>query len=471
MSPARMLELLSSHLLVIVGFAIASLFMAQVLTQRRPTGSTLAWLLAIALIPYVGVPLYLVFGGRKLRRRAASKHKLYPSAVPIDPTMSDTTRVLCAAGAPRPTSGNTAEVLPNGETVFAALLASIAAAQRSIHISTLILAGDEVGNAIVDALEKKARQGVQVRLLIDALFKFRSSGKRLAALRRAGGRVAFFMPVWAVFRGNANLRLHRKIVVIDDAVAIVGGMNLAREYMGPAPSQERWRDLATRLSGPAVADIAAIFHADWQFAAGQRLGPSPQERALEAAQSTPDQVGAQPGAVVQIVASGPDVESDLIYDAFLCGMFEAKKRLWIATPYFVPDEALARGVLLALRRGVDVRIVVPARSNHFTADLAGASHLREIAKAGGHIHCYAPGMMHGKVFIIDDSMGVLGSANVDMRSLFLNYEIALLFTTSAEIEAAQHWFVSLLPDCVELRPSGRARQLFEALARLLAPLE
>jgi cardiolipin synthase len=172
-----------------------------------------------------------------------------------------------------------------------------------------------------------------------------------------------------------------------------------------------------------------------------------------------------------VIGSGPDVESDLLYDALLSAVFAARARLWIATPYFVPDEALARGLVLAARRGVDVRIVVPARSNHRTADYAGASYLREVARAGGRICCYARGMMHGKSVVVDDTLAVFGSANLDMRSLFLNYEISVFCTSAPEVGALAAWFETLFPDCTHLAPAGRARGVIESVARLVAPLE
>jgi cardiolipin synthase A/B len=261
-----------------------------------------------------------------------------------------------------------------------------------------------------------------------------------------------------VSRVRANLRLHLKIIVTDGTTAIVGGMNLAHEYMGPTPSARRWRDLSARVRGPAIADIAAVFAADWAFAARAELAPSP----------PPAEAG---DATIQVVGSGPDVRDDLLYDAFLSAVFEARERIWIATPYFVPDSALIRGLVLAARRSVDVRVVVPARSNHITADYAGASYLRELAAAGGRICCYQPGMLHAKCLVVDHALAVIGSANLDMRSLFLNYEIALFLSSPAEIATGAAWFEALWPSCGELRPATRPRLLVESVARLIGPLE
>ena len=458
-----MTRLLLSHLSTILGFAMALLLVAAILVQRRAPGTTFAWLLAIVLIPYIGVPLFLMFGGRKLRARGGKASLYQPSGrqAPHDTIAS----MLCASGAPPPRPGNHFDLLPTGEDAFATILETLERATRSVHISTLILGVDEVGDAILHVLERKAKQGVEVRVLLDALFKRRAGRRRLVALEEAGGRVAWFMPVVHLpFRRQlrANLRLHRKIIVVDGEVAIVGGMNLAHEYMGPAPAPERWRDLSARITGPAVDDLAAVFRADWAFAAHEQL-------AAPAAPAVPREGDGE--TVLQVVGSGPDVADDLIYDAFLTAVFAARRRLWIATPYFVPDEGLLRALVLALRRGVDVRIVVPARSNHRTADYAGASYLRAVAAAGGTVACYAPTMMHGKAVLVDDSLAVIGSANVDMRSLFFNYEVAVFCTTAAQVVAVDAWFRAMFPSCVALTGAGRAKVLVESIARLIGPLE
>jgi cardiolipin synthase A/B len=457
--PTDWTHLLFSHVLSIVGFVMATLLIAVVLVQRRPPGTTFAWLLVIVLLPYVGVPLYLVFGGRKLR----SQHKsgLYPER-PAVATDDQIGNMLCASGAPPPRDGNQFELYATGERAFAEILATLESATRSIYISTLILGADEVGDAVLAVLERKAEAGVEVRVLLDSLFKRRAGRTRLVALTNAGGRIAWFMPVWHLpFRRRlrANLRLHRKIIIVDGATAIVGGMNLAHEYMGPTPVPERWCDLSAKIAGAAVDDLAAVFRADCAFAAHEQL-------------AQPD-VHARPAgdAALQVVGSGPDVPDDLLYDAFLTAVFSARRRLWIATPYFVPDEGLTRALVLAVRRGVDVRIVVPARSNHRTADYAGGSYLRAVAAAGGKICCFRPTMLHAKAVLVDDGLAVIGSANLDMRSLFYNYEIALFCTSNAEIDAIARWFESLWPACGELAPAGRGRVMLEAIARLAGPLE
>ena len=457
MSATTILHAVLAHLGSIAGFALGAVLIAFIVVQRRAPGTTLAWLLAIVFIPYVGVPMYLVFGGRKLRK--TSKPRLYrPQDVP-EAARGTIAGMLCVSGSPAPRNGNTVEILATGEQAYAAVIELLRGAQRSIHVSTLIVGDDEVGAAIVAVLEDKARAGVEVRLLIDGFFKFRANGRQLASLVRAGGKLAWFAPVWHIpFRQRTNLRLHRKIILVDAEVALVGGMNLAIEYMGPTPLASRWRDLSFRIRGPVIADLGPVFSADWAYATGERL-------------DAPAATAPTGGAEVQIVASGPDAANDRIYDAFLSLIFEARRRLWIATPYFVPDEALVRALILAARRGVDVRIAVPARSNHRPADLAGGSYLREVSEAGGQICCYEPGMLHAKGVLVDDRLAVVGSANLDMRSLFLDYEISLFISSPPEVSTIARWFESLWHDCGQLQAASKGRILLESVFRIVGPLE
>ena len=234
MSP--IVNLVVSHLVSIVGFAMAIVLIADVLRSRRPAGSTMAWLLVIVLAPYIGVPLYLILGGRKMRRAAGKKQPLYDGRADAAAARSDIERMLIGVGTPPGRDGNRIDLLDTGELAFQALVDIIDGARTSLDLSTLILAGDDVGQVIIDRLAARARAGVRVRVLVDALFRLRSMGGRLSTLTRAGGRLAWFMPVvHTPFRGHANLRLHRKLVIADGRLALVGGMNIAREYMGPTP--------------------------------------------------------------------------------------------------------------------------------------------------------------------------------------------------------------------------------------------
>ena len=354
-------------------------------------------------------------------------------------------------------------------------------ARATIHVATYILGRDSGSRSLIECLTRRAAEGVAVRLLIDDLGSWRVGRKFLATLTAAGAQVAFFMPVLQFFRGRANLRNHRKLVVVDGQVALTGGMNLAWPYIGPRNLGGLWRDMSVVVEGPAVADLEALFASDWNFATGvtpDAPGPQGHDRPAEGDESRKmSQHAGPPGeagfdsSIVQVVASGPDVAGDPLYESLLALIFAARRRIWIVTPYYVPDEMLARALGLAARRGVDVRVIVPARSNHISADLARASYLRDLHTAGGRVLLYAPVMLHAKSVIFDDQLAVIGSANMDMRSLFLNYEVALFVSSPMQVEEVAAWASGLMADChPDLPVPGWPRELAENVVRLLSPL-
>jgi len=356
------------------------------------------------------------------------------------------------------TKPTTIEWLDDGILAYEAFLREIRGATRAIRIEMYLIGNDQVGVSLLEALAERASNGVDVRLLIDDLLITSTPRKPLRALVAAGGHVARFMPLFHIpFRGRANLRLHRKIAVFDGERAIVGGMNLAEEYMGPTKIVDRWRDLSLVIDGGAVAALGAIFAADWEFATHEALP------ALVAdAASMPETIG--------VIPSGPDSPGDAIYDQILTMAFRAERRLWVATPYFVPDEALSRALEIAARRGVDVRVIVPAKSNHRIADLVAGPLLRELEAGGGKVYRYTPGMLHAKVVLADDR-AIVGSANFDMRSMFLDYEVAMSFTGVVEVDRVQQWFEATFVDTTAgARKSAWFRSRIEATARLVAPL-
>lgn len=435
---------LTHHVVAIATDVLVFGFVLSLLRQRRPAGSAIAWLLAVILIPYLGVPLYLVFGGRKLSRRASAKQRLVSRA--------DATGLRGWASS----TLSRVRWLDDGVVAYQEILAQIRGARRSIRIVTFLISDDETGRALIEALIERAREGLEVRVLLDDLLRFQAPRALFRELVAAGARVERFMPLLHVpFRGYGNLRNHRKIAIFDGERAVVGGMNLGGEYMGPRPDPRRWRDLSLLIEGEAVSELDQIVCADWQFTCSEILRPAGR---------------AKPGAIpVQVMPSGPDSESDPIYDADLTAIFRAERRIWIATPYFVPDETLLRALMIAARRGVDVRVVTPERSNHLISDLASSSCLRDLSKAGVVIHRFRQ-MLHAKTLLVDDLLAVVGSANFDMRSLFLNYEIALFFSGQSEVERLSRWFAETFVG-TSLGPPQPRRfgNVLGDVARLIAP--
>lgn len=459
------------HLLTVGGFLLALFVIARLMSEKRQPSNTVAWLLLIILVPYVGVPLYLFLGGRKLKRLVARKSRLFPdlpghlahlsreSALPTAQT------VLSSGGTP-PVSGNSIRLITDGVDAFKELERQILSAKHTIHITTFILGRDETGRRFVQLLAKRAREGINVRLLLDSVGCMFSSGRFVDPIREAGGEVGKFIPVLPFTpRGAANLRNHRKIAVFDHATAIIGGHNIAREYMGAEPSEKRWRDFGAVVKGPAAALLNEVFLADWCFARKAEIKPLHDEIRADLGQP-------QGNSEAQVVASGPDAGGDPLYEGIVSMIQQAEKSIWIVTPYFIPDEVLLRSLIVKARAGCDVRLIVPEKSNHPVTDFARRFYVRELRRAGGKILNFKPGMMHSKGIIIDDRMGLLGSANFDLRSLFVNFEIGLLLYTKSDVLAMQAWAEELMSHC-QLAPERKNRflgEVAEDLSRLFAPL-
>lgn len=453
-----------SHLVLLLGFLLAVPVIAQMIRQRRSPASSLAWLLIMVLAPYLGVPLYLMLGGRKMRKLADSKADLdLPDQVRLLPDANpEIDRMLRSFGLPGANAGNSLQLLHTGEEGFDALIELIDQASTSLWVGTFILHPDAVGRDVIDRLARKAAAGVEVRVLLDGVGSLHTGRTALKSLVDAGGEYAFFMPVLhRPFRGRTNLRNHRKSVIADQDRIWAGGANIATEYIGPTPQPDRWSDLSFLLEGPVVQHYVNIFRSDWQFATG---------RSLELCRSGGTDAAAG-DVTLQVVPSGPDVSGDPLYSALVSAVYQAKQRLWIVTPYFIPDEALAQALHMAAYRGVEVRVMVPEISNHRLADMARAPYLRDLQQAGGEILLYQQGMLHAKALLSDNDLAVLGSANLDMRSLFLNYETGLLVYSSQAVQQVRAWIETLAVECRSGVPAvGLVRDLSEGVARMMAPM-
>ena len=466
---------LAAELATISGFILALLLVARLMSEKRAPAATFAWLLIIVLVPWVGVPFYLFFGGRKLRRLASKKSPVLPviPGAKLPPGHSvnrPVAQATVSAGAPPPIDGNSLTLLTDGQQTFAALETHIRGAQHSIHITTFILGRDDTGRRLVKLLAARAREGVKVRLLLDAVGCMFLSRAFLRRLTRAGGEVAWFMPVMHfATRGSANLRNHRKIAVFDYHTAIAGGHNLAREYMGPQPWRKRWRDFSAVVTGPAAAQLHEVFVADWCFTTGQ--APEKLREGFDAALAC-----ASPGhAELQVVASGPDVPGDPLYEGILTMIHEAKHHIVIVTPYFIPDEVLMRSLIVKARAGRTVTVLVPTKPDHKITELARRHALRELSAAGVEVRLVGPGMMHSKALLVDDRIAVFGSANFDPRSLFVNFEIGVFVHSRPEVLAMKAWTDDLVNHSHAFRPGRPRRFAFfhnvaEEVSRLLAPL-
>lgn len=437
-----------------VGTLFAVLLAGHILRQRRNPASTLAWLLFVMTLPWLAVPAYLTFGTRKLqpRRQAA------PATQPRAELHSPLDRLLDSAAVPPMRTGHTVDWHTDGDAARSALVRTIAQARQRLDIVLFLLRDDAAGRALCDALEARAAQGVTVRLLIDGVGSFLLRRQVIARLQAAGVAVAWFIPLLhRPFHARSNLRNHRKMVLADGRFAWLGGRNVGDEYFAP---DSRWVDLSLSLAGPVVADLAQLFDSDWGFATGCHPAlPSPGGTHAEL----------KPDARVQLVAAGPDHVHDLLHESLMQLVYGAQRRIVLTTPYYIPDDALQQGLCLAARRGVAVTLLLPARSNHRLADLARGRYLRELLQAGARVRLLPGAMLHAKAWLVDDDAFV-GSANLDLRSLFLNFELMLRVRGDAEIDWLQAWL-----DAIDARsrpapatPAGFLHELIEGLVLLTA---
>lgn len=480
MSAATVIALVAlvAQLGVIFGF---------LLLERRQPAATLAWILTVLFVPVAGVALYLVFGLRRTIKRSRAAEKLSKRTHEVFRRHGLTVQPAnIAAIAPRiaplialgsrvdraPASyGNAVDILTDAASTYRTMLDDIRASTDHVHVLFYIIQPDETGTSLRDELVARARDGVEVRVLCDAIGSVRLPGDFWRPLIDAGGKAAYFSPVRFTprlrRRDHINFRNHRKVVVVDGRLGLTGGINVGREYLGLDPDIGAWRDTHMRLEGPAVCGLQQTFVEDWLTTTGELL---------DAARYFPPPPVALPGdAAVQIIASGPDRPWSLIHRIYSLAIAQARQRVWISSPYFVPDRVIQSAISTAALSGVDTRLLVPRRSDSRLVDWASRSYYGELLDAGVRIYEYDKGFMHAKTMVIDDWCGTIGSANMDIRSFHLNYELnAFVFGARCANELATQ-FVGDLQGARELPPDWAHKlsynqRVLQGFAGLLSPL-
>ena len=445
-----------SHTIFVVAGLLVYVMTTRIGHQRRPPSSAIGWVVSIVAFPYIAVPLFLVLGSRKLTR---PKRHLY-SAVEHPPEGGPmwATQLLASMELPAPVHNDMLVWHEDGPRALQSLLALIDGAEQRLDLCTFIFGNDEVGEAVADALVRCAQRGVRVRLLVDAIGSMKTHPRTLKRLRGEGVRVRRFMPLWHnPLRGRVNLRNHRKVAVADGQRLWSGGRNLAVEYFFDRPDAPAWIDLSHEAHGALAQQAATQFDQDWRTASG---------RVRNTGVPLPPMPEATEGPCAQWVATGPDHADDTVHALLLAAAYHAQKRILAVTPYFVPDDALLYAWCMACRRGVDVNVVVPAKSNHVLADWARGRALRELCASGGKVWLL-PQMAHAKAVVIDDDLALSGSLNLDARSLFLNYEVMTAFYTPEQVQWLVRWFEQQIATAQPFDPKqpGLLRDMGEGLVR------
>jgi cardiolipin synthase len=459
------------HTLVVVVSLLIYVLTTRLEGTRRPPSIAIAWVLGLLAVPYIALPVYLLFGRRKVRRRVsrwsgAPSHGRHWAEDLIE-------SFGLPASAPA-----LVRLHQDGEASAQALFATMASARARLDICTYILGSDGFGQKATQQMIESARRGVRVRLLIDGVGALQLPRSCFTEWREAGIETAIFSPLFARrTEGPRNLRNHRKLTIADGARLWAGGRNLAAEYFMGENGKAPWRDLSFDLEGP-VADAAACqFEADWVAAGGSpalaaRNAAEPTASAEPAASAGPaasaeptapalDDSKAATAGRAQFLPSGPDQTEDTVHALLIDACFRARRRMMAVTPYFVPDAGLEAAMRLAARRGVKIDLCIPATSNHILADFVRHRSLRALSDVGVNIHLL-PAMNHAKAVVFDESLAMCGSVNLDSRSLLLNYECAVVFYGTREINWLAGWIEALIPESQPF--AGRAPGLWRDIA-------
>ena len=470
------------HAAFVAAGLLTYIVITRVRRQRRHPYAALAWVMGIAAFPYLGLPLFLVFGTRKVVRPATPRQPApagpWPALAPLWAT-----RLLAALGAAGARPQAAVRFQAEGEQALQAVQAVIGSARHTLDICTYVLGDDEVGALIAAALADRARAGVRVRLLVDSIGSLKSAHSHDELLKRAGVHTRLFMPaLGSPGRGRVNLRNHRKLLIADGARVWSGGRNLANEYFIGRVGEPPWLDLSFTAEGALAAQAQALFDGDWRIARGARqalrLGYAERLARLDAeldadtpchADTLPAELLPADVALAQWVPSGPDFHEDILHALLVSAAFHAEQRLLLATPYFVPDEGLQEALVLAAKRGLQITLLLPKQSNHRLADWARGRAVRELVEAGVNVRLL-PAMLHAKAVVVDDVLALCGSANLDSRSLFINYEAMAAFYGRAQIDWLADWITRTAADGepASSKPPSWLRDIGEGIVATVA---
>ncbi|TPG11037.1 cardiolipin synthase [Rhodanobacter glycinis] len=441
--------------------------MHAVMHARTPQGA-IGWALGLMLLPYATLLPYLYLGssrflGYRVAHPIQPSHALpaAPDALPADPGCARFAAISALQGRPF-RSGHRLRLLIDGEAAFDVMLAAMAAAEYCLLVQFFIIHDDALGRRLQQILLERAAAGVRVCVLFDGIGSHALPRHYVTTLRTGGVAIHRFATHRWRNRLQLNFRNHRKIVVVDGTRAFVGGLNVGDEYLGLKPPLAPWRDTQLELQGPAVADLQQLFADDWQWITG----------------AAPPLLLPPPGdgdASALIVASGPADPQETGSLFFTAAINAARQRVWLSTPYFVPDHAVRAALQLAVLRGVDVRVLIPARPDHRTVFLASTMHAHHAVRAGIRVFRYQPGFLHQKALLIDRDTAAIGSMNLDSRSFRLNFEVAAMavdraFAADVAAMLTADFSHARAVDEREYRDAPYLRRVAMHVARLFDPL-
>lgn len=468
------------HWLFLVVYSIIIIItMVRVLMDNRQPAKTMAWMLVLMFIPFLGIILYIFFGQNTRKERKIwqqsldqlTKRSMLEFVEQKDFNIPEEYRTISNLfmnqNLALPFKNNEVEIYTSGYDFFPSLLMEIGKAEHHIHIDTFIVSDDPLGRIIADALIDKAKQGVEVRLIYDDVGSWRTPNSFFMRMRNEGIEVYAFMPVrFPAFTSRVNYRNHRKICVIDGEVGFIGGMNIARRYVQGTPKQS-WRDTHVKLTGAAVYGLQRAFLVDWYFVSKVFIT----ERSYY-----PEIIIGQNNSLVQVVTSSPTSLWPEIEQGYVRILTNAKHYVYMETPYFLPTDPILFAMRVAALSGVDVRLMIPYETDTKVVEWASRSYVIEASKAGVKILLYRKGFNHSKLLVSDDAMATIGSTNVDFRSFENDFEANAFFYDKKIALQVKEVFLADQKDSIDLDDVRRfikkpfLQRLWESFVRLLSPL-
>lgn len=468
------------HWLFLVVYSIIIIItMVRVLMDNRQPAKTMAWMLVLMFIPFLGIILYIFFGQNTRKERKIwqqsldqlTKRSMLEFVEQKDFNIPEEYRTISNLfmnqNLALPFKNNEVEIYTSGYDFFPSLLMEIGKAEHHIHIDTFIISDDPLGRIIADALIDKAKQGVEVRLIYDDVGSWRTPNSFFTRMRNEGIEVYAFMPVrFPAFTSRVNYRNHRKICVIDGEVGFIGGMNIARRYVQGTPKQS-WRDTHVKLTGAAVYGLQRAFLVDWYFVSKVLIT----ERRYY-----PEIIIGQNNSLVQVVTSSPTSLWPEIEQGYVRILTNAKHYVYMETPYFLPTDPILFAMRVAALSGVDVRLMIPYETDTKVVEWASRSYVIEASKAGVKILLYRKGFNHSKLLVSDDAMATIGSTNVDFRSFENDFEANAFFYDKKIALQVKEVFLADQKDSIDLDDVRRfikkpfLQRLWESFVRLLSPL-
>lgn len=468
------------HWLFLVVYSIIIIItMVRVLMDNRQPAKTMAWMLVLMFIPFLGIILYIFFGQNTRKERKIwqqsldqlTKRSMLEFVEQKDFNIPEEYRTISNLfmnqNLALPFKNNEVEIYTSGYDFFPSLLMEIGKAEHHIHIDTFIISNDPLGRLIADALVDKARQGIEVRLIYDDVGSWRTPNSFFTRMRNEGIEVYAFMPVrFPAFTSRVNYRNHRKICVIDGEVGFIGGMNIARRYVQGTPKQS-WRDTHVKLTGAAVYGLQRAFLVDWYFVSKVLIT----ERSYY-----PEIIIGQNNSLVQVVTSSPTSLWPEIEQGYVRILTNAKHYVYMETPYFLPTDPILFAMRVAALSGVDVRLMIPYETDTKVVEWASRSYVIEASRAGVKILLYRKGFNHSKLLVSDDAMATIGSTNVDFRSFENDFEANAFFYDKKIALQVKEIFLADQKDSIDLDDVRRfikkpfLQRLWESFVRLLSPL-